>query len=142
MARRCDAKHISKSKCSKHHSVRAIFKVASRKNGTPLWREADFWKNLYSRAYFGSSNVQIIHAAMARSTFISQNLEKFIFSCIFWKSRCPKIVRRCGAKHIYGSKGPLFGLQMSKNHTPLWREAHLQFKIHKISSFYSSLRKP
>ena len=40
MARCCGAKHICKSKCTKHHTVGAIFEVPIWKNGTPLWREA------------------------------------------------------------------------------------------------------
>jgi len=40
MARRCGAKHICKSKCTKHLIVGAILEVLIRKNGTPLWREA------------------------------------------------------------------------------------------------------
>ena len=36
-----------------------------------------------------------LHAAVARSTFQSQN---------FWKLRCGKIARRCSEKHISKSK--------------------------------------
>ena len=49
----------------------------------------------------------------------------------FWKLRCWKSARRCGAKHISKSKctkhtmvGPLLEVEMSKKCTPLWREAH------------------
>ena len=45
-----------------------------------------------------------------------------------------KVVRRCGAKHIWKSKctkhtilGPLLEVEMSKECTPLWCEAH--FKV-------------
>ena len=41
-ARRCGAKHISKSKCTKHFSCGALLKVAMSKKYTPLWREAHF----------------------------------------------------------------------------------------------------
>ena len=54
----------------------------------------------------------------------------------FWKLRCRKSVRRCGAKHISKSKctkhtmlGPLLEVEMSKKCTPLWREAHFQVKM-------------
>ena len=40
MARACGAKHICKSKCTKHVRFGAIFEVPKSKNGTPLWREA------------------------------------------------------------------------------------------------------
>ena len=56
----------------------------------------------------------------------------------FWKFRCRKSARRCGAKHISKSKvlktgglGPLLEVQMSKKCTPLWREAHFQVKMYK-----------
>ena len=39
-ARRCGAKHISKSKCTKHTSVGALLEVEMFKKCTPLWREA------------------------------------------------------------------------------------------------------
>ena len=41
-----------------------------------------------------------LHAAVARSTFASQNTKKLTFREHFWKLRCRKMARRCGAKHI------------------------------------------
>ena len=41
-ARRFGAKHISKSKCTKHLSVGPLLEVAMSKKCTPLWREAHF----------------------------------------------------------------------------------------------------
>ena len=41
-ARRCGAKHISKSKCTKHLSVGRLLEVEMLKKCTPLWREAHF----------------------------------------------------------------------------------------------------
>ena len=37
-ARRCGAKHISKSKCTKHTMVGPLLEVAMSKKCTPLWR--------------------------------------------------------------------------------------------------------
>ena len=42
VARRCGAKHISKSKCTKHLSIGACLEVEMWKQCTPLWREAHF----------------------------------------------------------------------------------------------------
>ena len=67
-ARHCGAKHISKSKCTKHRDV------------------------------------QKVHAVVARSTFRSQNAKNTTCSRHFWKLRCRKSARRCGAKHISKSK--------------------------------------
>ena len=106
IASRCAAKHIPKSKCPKHHS----------------------------RSTFGSCDVEKVPAVVARSTFRSQNVQRTIlgallevamskkcpplwreahfevkmykapFSEHFWKLRCRKSARRCGAKHISKSK--------------------------------------
>ena len=75
---------------------------------------------------------------MARSTFPSQNVQNTSASDHFWKLRCQKSARRCGAKHISKSKctkhlsvGPLLEVEMSKKCTPLWREAHFEVKMYK-----------
>ena len=136
MARRCGAKHICKSKCTNHDNLGAILEVAMLKNCTPLWREAHLQVKMHntpqSRSHFGSSDVQKSHTAVARSTFASQNAQNTTISDLFWKFRCSKMARGCGAKHICKSKcvkhsilGPLFEVPMSTNGTPLWREAHL-----------------
>ena len=41
-ARRCGAKHISKSKCTKHAILGPLLEVAMSKKLTPLWREEHF----------------------------------------------------------------------------------------------------
>ena len=121
------------------------------KNGTPLWRKAHLQvkmhKTPHSRSHFGSCDVQKWHAAVAKSTFGSENAKKLTVSEPFWTFRCCKMARGCGAKHILKSKcgkhhtlGPLFEVHMSKNGTPLWREAHLQVKMYKTPAFCSILR--
>ena len=112
------------------------------KNCTPLWREAHIevkmYKTHHSRTTFGSWDVEKVHAVVARSTFPSQNVQNTRGSDHFWKLRCRKSARRCGAKHISKSKctkhtmlGPLLEVQMSKKCTPLWREAHFEVKMYK-----------
>ena len=124
-ARRCGAKHISKSKCTKHLSVGPLLEVAMSKKCTPLWREAHFEVKMYKtpqlRTTFGSCDVEKVHAVVARSTFPSQNVQNTRGSDHFWRLRCRKSARRCGAKHISKSKvlktdglGPLLEVQMSK----------------------------
>ena len=76
-ARQCGAKHISKSKCTKHTNVRTTF---------------------------GSWDVEKVHTVVARSTFPSQNVKNTPFSDHFWKLRCRKSARRFGAKRISKSK--------------------------------------
>ena len=113
-ARRCGAKHMSKSKCTKHHMF------------------APF------RATFGGSDVEKVNAVVARRTFPSPNVQNTSASDRFWKLRCRKSVRRCGAKHILKStcikhtrSGPLLEVEMSKKCTPLWRESHFEVKMYK-----------
>ena len=104
------------------------------KNCTPLWREAHFevkmYKTHHCRTNFGSCDVEKVHAVVARSTFWSQNVQNTPGSDHFWKLRCRKSARRCGAKHISKSKctkhtmyGPLLAVEMLKKCTPLWRRS-------------------
>ena len=119
--------------------VRSQLASWEMKNCTPLWREAHFqvkmYKTHHSRTTFGSWDVGKVHAVVARSAFPSQNVQNTSASDHFWKLRCRKSARRCGAKHISKSKvlktdglGPLLEVEMSKKCTPLWREARFQVK--------------
>ena len=108
-ARRCGAKHISKSKCTKHLSVGPLLEVEMSKKCTPLWREAHFEVKMYK-------------TPGVRTTFGGCDVDR-------------KSARRCGAKHIskwkcrkHLSVGRLLEVAMSKKCTPLWREAHFQIK--------------
>ena len=122
-ARRCGAKHISKSKCTKHtrsgpllavemskkctplwreahfqvkstkhHMFAPLLKVRMLKKCTPLWREEHFEVKMYKtphvRATFGGSDVEKVHAVVARSTFPSQNAQNTPASDHFWRFRC------------------------------------------------------
>ena len=91
-ARRCGAKHISKSKCAKHLSVGPLLEAEMSKKCTPLWREAHFeikmHKTPHVRATFGGSDVEKVHAVVARSTFPSQNVQNTTCSRHFWRFRC------------------------------------------------------
>ena len=169
-ARRCGAKHISKSKCTKHTSVGPLLAVEMSKKCTPLWREAHFeanftkhtslgpllavemskkctplwreahfevkmyethqcrpllavemskkctplwreahfevkmYKTPHVRATFGGSDVEKVHAVVARSTFRSENVQNTACSRHFWRFGYWKSAFRCGAKHISKSK--------------------------------------
>ena len=61
-------------------------------------------KKWRSQSTFGSWDVEKAHAAVARSTFPSHNVQSTPCSDHFWKLTCRKSVRRCGAKHISKSK--------------------------------------
>ena len=87
----------------------------------------------------GQMRDEKLHAVGAQSTFASETAKNTSCSEHFWKLRCRKSARRCGAKHISKSKctkrlmfGPLLEVEMSKKCTPLWREAHFQVKRGKM----------
>ena len=90
------------------------------KNCTPLWREAHFeakmLKNWGSQTTFWSSDVEKLHATVARNAFWSQHAKKLTVSDHFLKFRCWKI-------------------DLLKNCTTLWREAYFQVKMYKIPVF-------
>ena len=106
-ARRCGAKHISKSKCTKHTRSGPLLAVEMSKKCTP-WREAHFEVKMHKthqlRTTFGSCDVEKVHAVVARSTFRSQNVKNTGGSDHFWRFRCRKSACRCGAKQISKSK--------------------------------------
>ena len=84
----------------------------------------------------GQMRDEKLHAVVARSTFGSQNVQNTPWSDHFWKLRCRKSARRCGAKHISKSKctkhlsvGRILEVEMSKKCTPLWREPYFQVKM-------------
>ena len=72
----CDAKHIWKSKCTKHFSVGERLEVEMSKKCT-LW-----WPKHISKS-------------KCRNTSVSGHV---------WKLRCRKSARSCGAKHVWKSK--------------------------------------
>ena len=104
-ARRCGAKHISKSKCAKRTMVGALLEVEMSKKCTPeAHLEVKMLKTLGVRTTFGSSDLEKVHAIVARSTFGSQNVKNTRVSDHFWRFRCRKSACPCGAKHISKSK--------------------------------------
>ena len=66
-ARRCGAKHMSKSKCTKHHMFAPLLEVRMLKKCTSLWCEAHVEVKMYKaphvRATFGGSDVEKVHGA-------------------------------------------------------------------------------
>ena len=68
----------------------------------------------------GQMRDEKVHAVVARSTFVSEKAKNTSRSDHFWKLRCRKSARRCGAKHISKSQctkhhmlAPLLEVQMS-----------------------------
>ena len=121
------------------------------KKCTPLWREAHFEVKMYKthqvRTTFGSCDVEKVHAVVARSTFPSQNVQNTPFSDHFWKLRCRKSARRCGAKahfqvkNVQNTRGSdhFLGVQMSLRFNTLhYRTLHsttLQLQLHNYTTY-------
>ena len=107
-ARRCGAKHISKSKCTKHLSLGPLLEVKMSKKCTPLWREAHFQVKMYKTPQpwtgFGSCDVEKVHVVVARSTFPSQNVQNTRSSNHFWRFRCRFAWQAQGIVHLFKSQ--------------------------------------
>ena len=114
-ARRCGAKHISKSKCTKHTMLGPLLEVAMSKKCTPSWREVHFEVKMYKTHHF-------------RTTFASRDVEK-VHAKYISKSKCTK----------HTIVGPLLQVEMSKKCTPLWREAHVEVKMLKAPGVRTTL---
>ena len=89
------------------------------------WFEAPGSKSRLAKAAgaepAGQMRDEKLPAVVARSTFRSQNVQNTPCSEHFWKLRCRKSARRCGAKHSSKPKctkrtssGPLLEVAMSK----------------------------
>ena len=81
-----------KSKCAKHTIVGPLLEVQMSKKGTPLWHEVHFEIKIFEiphvRATFGGSDVEKVHAVVARRTFRSKNVQNPRDSDQFWRFRC------------------------------------------------------
>ena len=103
-----------------------------------IWGSGGSKSNLAKAAGAEPWEMKTLHAVVARSTFVRKKAKNTSRSDHFWKLRCRKSARLCGAKHVSKSKctkntniGPLLEVEMSKKCTPLWREAHFQVKTYK-----------
>ena len=119
-ARRCGAKHIWKSKCTKHTMVRTTF---------------------------GSCDVEKVHAVVARSTFWSQNVQNTPVGPLLevpMSKKCTalwreahfevKMLKTLGVRTTFGGSEVE---KVSKKCTPLWREAHFEVKSVKNWGFWA-----
>ena len=94
-AHRCGAKHISKSKCTKHTILGALLEVEMMKKCTPLWCEAHFQvkmcKTHQVRNISGNWDVEKVYAVLARSTFPSQHAKNATCSDHFRTFKCLRV---------------------------------------------------
>ena len=104
------------------------WKLRCRKKCTPSWREAHFQVKMYKtphvRATFRGSDVEKVHAVVARSTFRSQNAQSTTCSRHFWRFRCRFAWQAQGIVHLVKSEQNVrvlqhFQLQPPLHHTTL-----------------------
>ena len=151
-ARRCGAKHVSKSKCTKQTRFGPLFEVEMMKKWMPFWREANFQVKMYKAHQVRTTFWRWTHISLSKCTKHTR------FGPLFWrwthisKSKCTKHTRFEARLEVEMSKkctplwrkahlevksaktvgfGPLLEVEMLKKCTPLWREAHFQVKLYK-----------
>ena len=142
IARRCGAKHISKSKCAKLQGFGSLLEVAMSKKCTPLWREAHFESKctkhlsigpllevamskkctpLWREAHF---EVKMYKTPQRRTTFGSCDVEK-VHAVVARSTFRSQNVQNTPCSR------PLLEVRMLKKCTPSWREAHFEVKMSK-----------
>ena len=95
-------------KCTKHTMLGPLLEFPMSKKCTPLWRESHvevkMYKTHYCRTTFGSSDVEKMHAVVARSTCRSQHVENTRGSDHFWRFRCRFAWQGQGIVHLVKSE--------------------------------------
>ena len=91
------------------------------KKCTPLWREAHLevkmLKTLGVRTTFGSSDLEKVHAVVARRTFRSKNVQNTRDLDHFWRLRCRFVWQAQGIVHLVKSEQNLrFCNSLNYNH--------------------------
>ena len=146
---RCGAKHISKSKCTKHTMLGPLLEVAMSKKCTPLWREAHLEVKMLKapgvRTTFGGSDVEKVHAVVARSTFPSQNVKSTRGPVDFWRFRCRFAWQAQGILHLVKSEQNVrvlkhFQVQPPLHHTTLqYSTLHYNYNYTFTTFYYTTL---
>ena len=148
MSKNCE-KHIFKWKCAKNISIGPLFEVPMSKKLHAAVAISTFASESLQNTSASDHMLNFRCRKTARSTFSTEHVQNTSASDHFLKFRCRKIARRCGEKRIFNWKrtkkislGPLFEVPMSKNCTPLWREAYIHLKMlekkKSRSTFWSS----
>ena len=95
-------------KMYKAHQLQTTLAVEISKQCKLLWREAHFEvemrKTPQCRTTFGGSDVEKVHAVVARSTFRSQNVKNTGSSDHFWRFRCRFAWQAQGIVHLVKSE--------------------------------------
>ena len=117
-ARRCGLKHISKSKCTKHHMLGALLEVEMSK----------------SARHCGAKHI-------SKSTCTKHTMLGALLEVEMSKKYTPLWREAHVQVNMYKDTnfGALLEVEMSKKCTPLWPEAHFQVKSGKKADGYGAL---
>ena len=118
------------------------------KKCTPLWREAHFEVKMYKthqlRTTFGGSDLEKVHAVVARSTFRSQSVQSTRDSDHFWRFRSRKSACRFASGHYTTLYTPLHYSTLHyttlHNTTTTTTELHNYTPLHSTTLNYNTLR--
>ena len=108
-ARRCGAKHLSKSKCTKHTSSGPLLAVEMSKKCTPLWREAHV--EVQSAKKWG------VRTTFGRSDVVSRGRRKGL-------PACQKVSKTWGICSVSATT------TSTLHYTPLQLQQQLQLQLH------------
>ena len=156
-ARRCGAKQISKSKCTKHTSSGPLLEVEMSKKCTPLWREAHFEVKMHkthqlrTTDHFWRFRCRKSATACTFSTseppkvvrFRSQNAKNTRGSDHFWRFRCRFVWQAQRILHLVKSEQRVGGLKHFQRQPPLHHTTlqyitlQLQLHLHYILLHYT-----
>ena len=106
--------HAVVARSTKHTRFGPLLGVEMMKKCKPLWREAHLevkmYKTHHARTTFGGSDVEKVHAVVARSTFRSQKCKMLMGSEDFWTFRCRFAWSAQGIAHLVKSEQKREGL--------------------------------
>ena len=114
------------------------------KKCTPLWHEAHFqvkmYKTHHSRTTFGTSDVEKVHAVVARSTFRSENVKNTRGSDHFWRFRCRFASQAPGIAHLFKSEQNVRVLKHFQVQPPLYSNTlHYNYNYTFTTFYYTTL---
>ena len=108
-----------------------------KSRGGKSWRREEKKREAQRRERVRRKKMEVMRdeksrAVVARCTFASEKAKNTSRLEHFWKLRCWKSARRCGAEHVSKSNAQnraLLEVEMIKKCTPLWREAHFEVRM-------------
>jgi len=139
------ARSTFRSENTKHTILGPLLEVEMSEKCTPLRREAHLFrsqnvKNTRVRTTFGGSDVEKVHAVVARSTFRSQSVKSTRGSDHFWRCRCRLAWQAQGIVHLVKSEQNVSSIFNYNHHyTTLHSNTLHYITLHDTTFHYTSL---